>query len=213
MNAFCCWSGGKDSTLALYRAMKKGINVLYLVNMSDEGGNYSRSHGLPSKLLKIQAHSIGIQLIQKSTSWEEYEKNFKEIVLEIKEKKNIKAGIFGDIDLQEHRDWIEKVCKELKIEPIMPLWKENREKLISEFIIDFKSIVVSVNLDYLKEDYLGRNVDRSFFDELKNLNIDISGENGEYHTFVYDGPIFKEPVKFKIEGKILKGKNCFLKFH
>lgn len=215
VNAFCSWSGGKDSALALYRALKLKINVLYLLNMCDEKGNFSRSHGLHYSVLKRQAYAIGIPLIQKSCSWNNYEKKFKEVVLEIK-KSNINAGIFGDIDLQEHRDWIEKVCKDLNIQPIIPLWKEEREKLMKEFInAKFKAIVVAVN-NNLGDEWLGREIDEKFIEDIKkfnaekNLNIDLCGERGEYHTFVYDGPIFKERVNFSIGKKFSKENKKFI---
>lgn len=206
INAFCSWSGGKDSALALYRTLKTKINVKYLLNMCDENGNFSRSHGLSLDILKRQASAIGIPLIQKPTKWNDYEENFKKVVYELK-LKGINAGIFGDIDLQEHRDWVEKVCHNLNIKPLIPLWKEEREKLIKEFIDSgFKAIVVAINKKYLGKELLKREIDENFINDLKNLGVDLSGENGEYHTFVYDGPIFKHKVKFEI-GKIFSKEN------
>ena len=210
LNAFCCFSGGKESTLSLYKAFKN-FKVKYLLNMTSEDGKYSRSHGVSSRLLKFQASAIGIAIVQRKSTWENYEKEFKKVVLELK-KENIKIGIFGDIDLQEHKDWIERVCKELKIKPILPLWKEEREKLIEEFInLGFKAIVIATNNKFLGKDWLGRKIDLAFVNDLKALgNIDLCGEKGEYHTFVYDGPIFKNKVEFFTGKRILKDKNYFL---
>lgn len=179
--------------------------------MTDETGKYSRSHGISLKVLRNQAEKIGIPIVQKKTSWKDYEKNFKEAISEFK-KEDIKIGIFGDIDLQQHRDWVERVCKNLKIKPILPLWKEEREKLLTEFIEEgFKAIVVSINSKFLDKMYLGREIDREFIKDLKFFkNIDLCGENGEYHTFVYNGPIFKEPVNFTCGNKILKENHWFL---
>lgn len=210
--AFCCWSGGKDSCMALFKTLKeKETSVVYILNMISEDGKYSRSHGISSDLLKLQSESIGIPIVQRKTSWQNYEKEFKNIVLELK-KDGVDTGIFGDIDLQEHRDWVEKVCKETGITPLLPLWKEEREKLISEFIqLGFKAIVKATNADFLGEEWLSREIDEKFIKELKNLgNIDLCGEKGEYHSFVYDGPIFKNPIEFTIGDKILRDKHWFL---
>lgn len=210
MKTFCCWSGGKDSCLALYRALKN-YEVSFLINMIAEDGKHSRTHGISSNLLKLQADSIGIPIIQRKSSWKNYEKEFKKVISEFK-KENISCGIFGDIDLQEHRDWVERVCKEIGITPILPLWKEEREKLITEFIDSgFKAIIVATNVKFLDEKWLGKEINKSFVEDLKKLgNVDLCGEGGEYHTFVYNGPIFKKLLKFKIGRKIFKDNHWFL---
>ena len=137
MKAFCCWSGGKDGCLSLHRALKN-YELAYLVNMIAEDGKHSRTHGISSNLLRLQAESIGMTIVQRKTTWENYEEEFKKILRELKDE-GITAGIFGDIDLQEHRDWVERVCKETGITPVLPLWKEEREKLLKEFIqVGFK---------------------------------------------------------------------------
>jgi uncharacterized protein (TIGR00290 family) len=211
LKAFVSWSGGKDSALACFRAIKKGIKVLYLVNMLGETGKYSRSHGLTAELLKAQASAIGIPIIQKGTNWGNYEEEFKKTISELK-KQGITAGVFGDIDVQEHRDWVERVCGEVGIKPILPLWKEEREPLMKELINSgFKAILCSTNASFLGSEWLGREIGFDFLRDLKALgNIDLCGENGEYHTFVYDGPIFKNPVKFSVGKWIQRDKKYFL---
>ncbi len=211
LKAFVSWSGGKESAMSLYKAIDKGINIQYLLNMTSEDGKYSRSHRLSCNILKIQAKNIGIPLIQCRSSWKEYEENFKKTVLKLK-RKGIKAGVFGDIDLQEHREWVERVCKDMGIKPVLLLWKENREKLLKDFIkLRFKAIVVTVRRDILDQRWLGRQINEKFINDLKALNnIDPCGEKGEYHTFVFDGPIFKKRVKFMIGKKIIKNNHCFL---
>ncbi|GLI53740.1 diphthine--ammonia ligase [Thermodesulfovibrio yellowstonii] len=212
LKSFISWSGGKDSSLACYRAMTKGVQVVCLVNMLSEDGIYSRSHGIGSELLRLQAEAIGIPIIQRKTTWESYEKEFKNTILQLK-KEDIKAGVFGDIDLQEHRDWVERVCRETGIKVILPLWNEEREKLLKEFIdLGFKAIVCSTNSEFLGKEWLGRQIDDDFIKDLKDLgNIDICGEKGEYHTFVYDGPIFKKAVKFRMVDRVIKDGKWFLK--
>ncbi len=225
MKVFISWSGGKETSLALYRVMQnRDVEVAYLLNMVSEDGKYSRTHGISSKLLKLQAEAIGIPIIQRRATWESYERVFKKAVLEFR-KKNIQAGVFGDIDLQGHRDWIERVCKCVCIRPTLPLWKEKREKLLKEFInAGFKTVIVATRANLLGKEWLGRRIDKEFIKDLKALgNIDLCGENGEYHTFVYDGPIFKKPVEFSIGKKVLtqplragvglKDKHWFLKLN
>ncbi len=212
MKVFVSWSGGKESVLACFRAIKNyNYKVKFFLNMVTQDGKFSHSHGVSSDLLKIQAQAIGISLIQRKTTWESYEQEFKKAIYYFKEK-GIQAGVFGDIDLQEHRDWIEKVCKDTGIEAILPLWNKKREDILKEFIqTGFKAIVCSVNSLFLSENYLGRVIDERFIEELKTQkNIDLCGERGEYHTFVYDGPIFKNPVRFKIGEKNKRDKNWFL---
>ena len=211
LKAFISWSGGKDSTLACYRAMMNSIEVVCFVNMLSEDGIYSRSHGINSELLKAQAEAIGIPIIQKKTTWENYEDEFKNTIMQLK-KEGVSAGVFGDIDLQEHREWVERVCRETGIKAIFPLWNEEREKLLKEFInYEFKAIVCSTNASFLGSEWLGREVDFNLIRDLKALkNIDLCGERGEYHTFVYDGPIFKFSVKFYKGKWIKKDKKLFL---
>ncbi|MFH1564155.1 MAG: diphthine--ammonia ligase [Nitrospirota bacterium] len=218
IKAFCCWSGGKDSTLSLYRARQgQQIEVTHLLNMLAEDGEHSRSHGIRAELLKTQASAIGIPIVQRKattrgvTSENTYEHEFKKAVLELKDE-GVNAGIFGDIDLHVHRDWVERVCREIGITPILPLWKGNREELITEFMdAGFKTIVVATNANRLGEEWLGRQIDKEFVAELKALgNIDLCGEDGEFHSFVYDGPIFKHPVKWTVGKKVLKDNHWFL---
>jgi diphthine-ammonia ligase len=212
MKAFVSWSGGKETSLSCYEVMQnQDVKVAYLLNMISEDGKYSRSHGIGSDLLRAQAEAIGIPIVQIKTTWKTYEEEFKRAVSDL-EKDGIEAGVFGDIDLQEHRDWVERVCKETGIRPILPLWKEEREKLLKEFIqVGFKAIVAATNADFLGEEWLGREINGEFIEGLKAIgDVDLCGERGEYHTFVYDGPIFKKSVEFIIGKKVLKDKHWFL---
>lgn len=206
MKTFVSWSGGKDSAMAYYYAIKEyGAEVMYLLNMLSEDGRYSRSHHLSVALLKAQAEAMGIPIVQREATWEGYEEEFKK-ALSLLKGEGIQAGVFGDIDLQGHRDWVERVCSESGLTAILPLWQRSRESLIDEFIANgFKAVIVAVKSESMGSEWLGRELDRQFVKDLKRLpQVDLCGENGEYHTFVYDGPIFKRPVEFT---KILKD-NC-----
>jgi len=211
MKAFVSWSGGKETSLACYRAMQKGFEIRCLLNMVSEDGEYSRSHGIGADLLRAQAEAIGSPIVQRKTTWNTYEEEFKKAALDLK-KEGIEAGVFGDIDVQEHRDWVERVCNEVGINALLPLWKGERVELLKEFIqTGFKAIIVATNSDFLGKEWLGREINGEFIEGLKAIgDVDLCGERGEYHTFVYDGPIFKKSVEFIIGKKVLKDKHWFL---
>jgi diphthine-ammonia ligase len=205
MKLFTSWSGGKDCMLALYRVLKeKEHEVSHLINMCDIDGMHSRSHGMGKHLIARQAMSMRVEIIQPESDFKSYEALFKKTIKNLKDQ-GITGGIFGDIYLQEHRDWIERVCSEMAIQPFFPLWQNNTTDLLHEFIHSgFKTIVVSVNAKHLPQSWLGRDIDKDFVRDILKLDgIDPCAENGEYHSFVYDGPILKEPVSF------LKGQEYF----
>lgn len=213
MKVFISWSGGKDSALACYRAMQNPeMQVAYFLNMLDETGVRSRSHGLNPELLQQQAKAAGVPMMQRSASWNNYEKEFKKALLDLK-KEGVEAGVFGDIDLQAHRDWVERVCGEVGLRAILPLWNENRRKLIDELIgAGFKAKICVTDAKYMDESWLGCDIDAEFIRKAEAAgNIDLCGEKGEYHTFVYDGPIFREPVHFDCEDKIFISNHWALK--
>ena len=184
--------------LACHRIMRQpGIEVAFLLNMLAEQGDCSLSHNLPADLLREQAGMMGIPILQRKASRKEYEKEFKQAITDLK-RQGVEAGVFGDIDLQVHRDWIERVCREAGIIPLFPLWDDKREDMLEEFIsAGFKSRIVVTDPAALGEAWLGCEIDREFMAKIKTLSdVDACGEKGEYHTFVYDGPFFKHPVSF-----------------
>jgi uncharacterized protein (TIGR00290 family) len=193
---FCSWSGGKDSCLALYRMIQAGYECKTLFTMLDETGVRSRSHGLTPEVLLIQAQAMGIPLITGLATWGAYEKQFKEVVSVI-QNDNVINGVFGDIDLQPHRDWVERVCHETGIKPHLPLWNKARRTLIEEFIdTGFKACIIVVNCSMMSNRFLGRVIDKPLIAELEADGIDACGENGEFHTFVFDGPLFKQKIHY-----------------
>jgi uncharacterized protein (TIGR00290 family) len=192
VKVFSSWSGGKECALATYKAISQGHEVLYLLNFISEDGERSRSHGTKASVLALQAEAIGIPLIQVQTSWEDYEENFKKAVRELQDK-GIEGIVFGDMDLEEHREWVERVCSEMGIKAILPLWGIKAEDLIEEFLkLKFKAIVIATRLE---ENFLGKLLDKALVKQISKLGSHPCGENGEYHTFVTDGPIFRKALK------------------
>ncbi len=192
MKVFSSWSGGKECALATYKAISQGHEVLYLLNFVSEDGQRSRSHGIKASVLALQAEAIGIPLIQVKTSWENYEENFKKVVRELKNK-GIEGGVFGDMDLAEHREWVERVCSEVGIKAFLPLWGIKAEELIEELLkLKFKAIIVATRLE---ETFLGKALDKALVRQISKLGSHPCGENGEYHTFVTEGPIFRKAFK------------------
>jgi uncharacterized protein (TIGR00290 family) len=194
--ALVSWSGGKDSCLAMWRARQSGMQIRRLITAMDESGESSRSHGVPPELIQAQADALGAELRFYKTSWGNYEERF---IAELRDAHaaGIHHAVFGDIDLIPHREWEEKVCAKADITPCLPLWDEPRRKLVDEFLArGFKAVVVCVNGKYLGQEFVGREFDEQFLADLP-ASVDACGENGEFHTFVYDGPGFVHPVGFR----------------
>jgi uncharacterized protein (TIGR00290 family) len=198
--ALASWSGGKDSCLALWRAQKLGISVTHLLTVLDESGLKTRSHGVSKSLIQRQGQSLGIHNEFIAASWQDYEKDFIAKLIQLSDE-GITQAIFGDIDLIAHRDWEEKVCAAANIVAMLPLWNENRLSLVTEFLdAGFKARVTCVDGRFLDESFVGVEFDAEYIARLPE-GVDACGENGEFHTFVYDGPNFSELIKWKSLGK------------
>jgi diphthine-ammonia ligase len=191
---FCSWSGGKDSCLALYRAKTNGAIPSYLVTMLVEDGTRTRSHGLATTVVQQQALSLGIPLATAATSWAQYETSFINALRRLKTQ-HVSAGVFGDIDIDRHREWEQKVCQAAQLRAYLPLWKSERQVLLQEFLdLGFSAMIVATNAGTLGPEFLGRALDRELIARFADQGIDPSGENGEYHTIVVDGPLFAQPL-------------------
>ena len=207
---FTSWSGGKDSCFSCYQAAQNGLEVRYLVNMMDEDGKWSWIHRFSSELLEKQSQAIGIPLVQRRSTMPTYEADFKNVILDLK-KDGIEGGVFGDIDLEEHREWVERICRQADITPHLPLWGVSQEKILKDFIgLGFEAIIVVTKADLFGEEWLGKKVDVDFLSHLSELgkreDITPSGEAGEYHTLVIDGPIFKKRLEIlETENKFNNG--------
>jgi len=208
---FCSWSGGKDSCLALYHAIQNGWRPKCLFTMMTEGDNTSRSHGLPRSLLEQQARQLGIPILFRSATWDEYEATFLAALHEFKAD-GIEAGVFGDIDVESNRDWCLRVCNASGIRPYHPLWKRPRQELLKEFMdLQFKALIVVTKACKLGSEWLGRIIDHNTVRELEKAGVDASGELGEYHTAVTDGPIFQSEIRLKTQESALHDGYWFLK--
>lgn len=201
MKAFVSWSSGKDCMYALYKFIQQKDNeVIALLNMTNAGSDKSRSHGITNEMILRQAAQLSFPLVQQPAGKSDYEANFKKAIETLKNK-GVEAGVFGDIYLEEHRVWIERVCSEMEITPVFPLWGSDTTQLIRQFVDDgFKTITVAVRKNKLSQDFLGKVIDLDFIAKLSAMDdIDLCAERGEYHSFVFDGPIFKQPINFTTE--------------
>lgn len=188
------WSGGKDSCLALWRAVKGGLKVDKLVCIVQEGK--SRAHGINTEIVRAQGRAMNMEIVFQESTWESYEERLKGVFRDLA----VDKAIFGDIHLQEHRDWIERVCREAGVDPVFPIWGYDTLDLAKEFISEgFEALVIAVRKD-LPSSLLGRKFDESFVNDVVKLGLDPCGEGGEFHTYVYAGPLFKERVEFDVDG-------------
>lgn len=197
---FCSWSGGKDSCLALHRAMQAGARPESLVTMMIEDGHRSRSHGLRQDVVEAQASAMELPVVMRATSWGNYEASFIDVLGALTDK-DVSMGIFGDIDLQDHRDWVERVCAAVGMEAVLPLWLDNRLSVVRECIdLGIDCRIVSCKSELMGEEYLGQQLTRELAESLEQKGIDACGENGEFHTVVVNGPMFKYAIELESVG-------------
>lgn len=195
--ALVSWSGGKDSMLALREARAAGLDVRWLLAMLDETGLRLRSHGVPLGLMQAQADALGLELVAPSASWDDYQAVFTMHSRELAAR-GAEVAVFGDIDLQPHRDWEEQVCAAAGLRAELPLWGRARIDLARAFVaLGYSARVVCVDSRHLPDHFCGRLFDAVFLDELPD-GVDACGENGEFHTFVFDGPGFAHAVAHRV---------------
>jgi diphthine-ammonia ligase len=208
MKVICSWSGGKDSCYAYYLAKKEGHEIISLLTMmmSESKSNF---HMIPSSILDAQAKSIGIPLSKQKATPETYEEDFKEALLKLKAQ-GAEGLVTGDIyEVAGHEQgWLGRVLKEVDLMPIKPLWMGDTKLIYQNYLKSgFKATVVRTDLKKLSVAWLGRVLNKKFYDDILKLgNIDPCGEGGEYHTVITDGPLLSkkieilETAKHKLEG-------------
>ena len=207
------WSGGKDSALALHKIQRAGdYEILTLLTTLTEDYDRISMHGVRRELLERQAELLDLHLekmfISKNTSEEEYESQMREVLT-----KYLSAGasaiVFGDIFLEDLRKYREDNLSRIGMKGIFPLWKSNTTELAHKFIaLGFKAITTCVDSEFLDKAFVGRTIDEEFLSELPP-DVDPCGENGEFHSFVYDGPIFREQVSCATGEVILRDKRFY----
>jgi len=192
--AVVSWSGGKDSCYALYQASLSGTRPVVLLNVLNEEGKISRSHGIPAEILQAQAAALNLPMHLVASSWQEYELKFTTALKLLKAQYELSSAVFGDIDLEEHKAWEERVCTQSGLNAVLPIWQQNRKKLVLDMLDwGIKTIIVSCN-ETMGVEYLGKVLTPALISDLEALGVDPCGENGEFHTLVTDCPLFKKPI-------------------
>lgn len=204
------YSGGKDSVLAIYRAVKSGLLPLELIMTYNTGADRSWFHGITENIIRKVSDSVAIPVRLIKTPGEQYEENFEKALADAKTR-GAEVCVFGDIDIEEHLEWCSLRCEKAGLIPYFPLWKEERKKLVCEFIDSgFSAIITIVDMTRMHKDFLGRILSKEVADLIEKSGADICGENGEYHTFVFDGPIFKNKIDLCIKEKSERDKYFIL---
>jgi uncharacterized protein (TIGR00290 family) len=208
---FCSWSGGKDSALALHEAVRAGAVPRLLVAMMIEGGERSRSHGLSRAVLEAQAAALGLPIAFGAASWDGYEEEMVRVLGEGVAAHGTPVGVFGDIDIERHREWVETVAARAGAEACLPLWQRERRALMNDLLAaGFRATVVAVRDGALSPELLGRTIDAALVEEIERAGADAAGENGEYHSLVLDGPIFHHPLAVEPDERSLRDGVWFL---
>jgi len=202
------WSSGKDSALALYHLLQdERYTIEALVSTVNSHYNRVSMHGLRKELLLAQTEALNIKsrLIElpEQPSMAVYEQKMTAAVTEL-QTEGFTHCAFGDIFLEDLKEYREKQLNTFNITALFPLWKRDTKVLLNEFLdLGFKTIIVCANAAYFGADFVGKIIDKDFIDALPE-NVDPCGENGEFHTFCYDGPIFKNPIPFNIGEKVYR---------
>lgn len=198
----CSWSGGKDSYYAFYKALQSHLKPQVLLNVLNEHGNRSRSHGIPKIILQAQAECLDLPIHFIESSWSEYEDRFIAKLKVLKSDYNCSHAVYGDIDIETHRAWEEKVSEAASLVASLPLWQQNRVSLVNEMIdLGIKPVIVSCRTE-LAGQILGKPIDKYLLKIFEELGIDACGENGEYHTLVVDGPLHKRPLEVELGNQV-----------
>lgn len=194
MNFVMSYSGGKDGALALYRMILQGHRPVALITTVNPEQKRSWFHGIGDTLLKAVSDSLSIPILVCPCTSEDYTASFEKGLKEAR-KLGAEACVFGDIDIEGHREWNEARCRNAGLSCVMPLWQQDREALVYEMLrAGFRAKIKIIDASRLDASFLGQDLSEPLLERMKAADVDICGENGEYHTFVYDGPIFAHPV-------------------
>ena len=197
--------------MAAYQAKLQGIEIAYLLNMVTADKQHSCSHGITAQWIRQQAEALGIPLLQFPTTGDNYQSIFTNALKELKYN-GVTAGVFGDIDFEPHREWIEKICRHQGLHRFYLSGVGIRSKLSADFSkLGFKAKVIATQADLLGEEWLGRTIDNQFLQDLADVKKSITpcGEAGEFHTLVIDGPIFKKRLEIRDAAPQKRGEHWF----
>jgi diphthine-ammonia ligase len=211
MRVAISWSGGKDSCLACFKATQEGFEVHSLLTMMTSDGK-SNFHLIKSDLLDAQADSLRIPMTKQKTAPGTYEQEFRKALIKLKTD-GVKGLVTGDIyEVPMHESgWLDRICREADLKPIKPLWNRDTRQIFHEFInSDFQAVVIRVNTALLGSEWLGRQLNEKFFEDIVRIgNVDPCGERGEYHTLVTDGPLFNKHIEILESRKATRnGSSC-----
>jgi uncharacterized protein (TIGR00290 family) len=199
------WSGGKDSALALTRARARGLEIGALLNFIDAATRRVRFHATRAELIAAQAEAAGIPLRQCATTWDEFEGTFRSALDELR-RQGFAGVVFGDIHLADVRAWYEDRVRAAGLVHVEPIWGTEPADLLDEFVAGGgRAVVTCCEVAKLDESWLGRTVDERFATDIASAGIDVCGENGEYHSFAFAGPAFREPVAWRAGARRTEG--------
>ncbi|PLR94119.1 diphthine--ammonia ligase [Bacillus sp. T33-2] len=199
------WSGGKDSCLALDRLVNDGYQVSCLLTTVPKEMDRTFVHGERKDMIKLQGRALSIPVHFIECTFDTYTESFVTTLVQLKDEMGIEGIAFGDLYLDEHRDWGEKVAKMAGIEPLYPLWmdKEDSASALNTFVESgYQAVAIRIMDDKLDHSWLGRQLDQVFLTDILKKDICPMGEAGEYHTYVFDGPLFHQKIAFET-GKII----------
>ena len=204
------FSGGKDSTLAIYRAINEGLKPFCLATAYKSDAILSWFHGMSAELLQNVSDSLSIPLKLIKTTGDKYNINFEKALKEAADN-GAEVCVYGDIDIAGHFEWGNERCANAGLTPYFPLKNEDRKEIVHEFIDDgFSAVIKIVDTTRLPESFLGKMLTRETVAEIEKIGADVCGENGEYHTFVFDGPLFSNKVNYVVKEKIVQDKYAIL---
>jgi uncharacterized protein (TIGR00290 family) len=206
--AIMSWSGGKDSTMALYEIQRAGVwEIQGLLTTVTRDYDRVCMHGVPTAVLEQQAAALGLPLekvyLDASGSQEAYEAKMRTYLADCRDR-GIETMIFGDLFLEDVRHYRERNLAQAGMEPVFPLWGQDTRALAERFLhAGFRAIITCVDLQALTQGFVGRRYDPAFLADLPP-EADPCGERGEFHSFVYDGPLFRSPVLFQTGRTVIR---------
>jgi uncharacterized protein (TIGR00290 family) len=208
-----CWSGGKDSAISLYEIQRgEKYEIVALLTTITDGYDRVSMHGVPRTLVEQQAYSLGLPIeevfVSRASSNEEYESKMKETLTRFKQE-GVSSVVFGDVFLEWIRKYREDNLSKLGMKGIFPIWGRDTTELTRLFIaLGFQAVITCIDSRVLDRRFIGRTLDEHFLAELPP-DVDPGGENGEFHSFVFDGPLFKERIAYTLGESVLRDSFCF----